>query len=97
MWPTARVGERDMSNAERFSCDANPIGPIANNPDPTAVKLTIEFERFTNPVVFPNDIPTHVVKTRYVSSCKLLIFIQLLYIGVYLPVATKEVSVAFLR
>jgi len=78
MWPTARVSERDMSNTERFSCDINPIGPIANNPDSTAVKLTIEFENFAHPVVFPNDIPTHVDKTRCVGNRKLLILIQIL-------------------
>jgi len=69
MWPTTRAIEKDVENAEKFSCDPNPIGPIANNPDPSAVQLTIEFEQFAHPVIFPNDIPAHVVNERYISNC----------------------------
>ena len=69
MWPTSRFNEKDIGNAERFSCDPNPIGPVANNSDSDAVKLTIEFEHFVHPVVFPNDVPTHVAKTRCISNC----------------------------
>ncbi|XP_065917806.1 phosphatidylinositol 4,5-bisphosphate 3-kinase catalytic subunit gamma isoform-like isoform X3 [Dysidea avara] len=68
MWPTSRFNEKDIGNAERFSCDPNPIGPVANNSDSDAVKLTIEFEHFVHPVVFPNDVPTHVAKTRTSST-----------------------------
>ena len=78
MWPTARANEKDTDNAETFSCDPNPVGPIANNPDPTAVQLTMEFEHFAHPVIFPNDVPTHVVKERYVGNCILVVCIKFL-------------------
>jgi len=69
MWPTARFSEKEISG-EKFFCAPNPLGPIADNGDPTAVKLTIEFEHFAHPVVFPNDVPTgvHVVKKRYADN-----------------------------
>lgn len=60
MWPTARAA----ADQDKHSSDPNPIGPIANNPDPSAVQLTMEFEYFAHPVIFPNDVPAHAVKER---------------------------------
>ena len=51
MWPASRT-----NNKEAFHCDPNPIGPIASNPDPNAVQLTLEFESWTHPIIFPNDV-----------------------------------------
>ena len=56
MWPISRTGGKDTEDSETFHCDPNPIGPITNNPDPSAVQLTLEFESWTQPIIFPNDV-----------------------------------------
>lgn len=60
MWPTTRTSGKDfekLSEGEKFFYNPSTIGPTANNPDPGAVKLTLEFESWAHPIVFPNDIP----------------------------------------
>ena len=56
MWPASRTSGKDTEDPEIFHCDPNPIGPTANNPDPNAVQLTIEYESWTHPIIFPNDV-----------------------------------------
>ena len=60
MWPTVRTSGKEydkLSEGERFFYNPSPIGPTANNPDPSAVQLIIEFESWAHPIIFPNDIP----------------------------------------
>ena len=54
LWPTFRTNGKDTEDPEMFHCD--PIGPVANNPDASAVQLTLEFESWTHPIIFPNDV-----------------------------------------
>jgi len=56
MWPVPRTSGKDPEDPKIFYCDPNPIGPIANNPDSSAVQLTLEFESWDHPVIFPNDV-----------------------------------------
>lgn len=56
MWSVSKTGGKDAENPKVFYCDPNSIGPIANNPDPSAVQLTLEFESWSHPIIFPNDV-----------------------------------------
>lgn len=53
MWPASKASGKDTEDAYY---NPNPVGPIANNPDPSAVQLTLEFESWKHPIIFPNDI-----------------------------------------
>lgn len=60
MWPTTRTSGKEfekLSEGEKFFYNPSAIGPTANNPDPGAIKLTLEFESWAHPIVFPNAIP----------------------------------------
>lgn len=56
MWPVSKTSGKDLEDPEMFCCNPNPIGPIANNPDSSAVQLTLEFESWKHPIIFPNDV-----------------------------------------
>ena len=56
MWTASKTIGKDTEDVDMFHCDPNPIGPIANNPDPNAVQLTLEFEIWNQPIIFPNDV-----------------------------------------
>lgn len=56
MWPASRAIGKDTEDPDMFFCDPNPISPIANNPDHSAVQLTLEFESWQHPIIFPNDV-----------------------------------------
>ncbi|XP_065912685.1 phosphatidylinositol 4,5-bisphosphate 3-kinase catalytic subunit gamma isoform-like isoform X2 [Dysidea avara] len=51
MWPMN--GENSPENLTN--------GPIANNPDTSAVLLTIEFENFARPIIFPSGTPSEIL------------------------------------
>ena len=51
MWPMN--GENSPENLTN--------GPIANNPDISAVLLTIEFENFACPIIFPSGTPSEIL------------------------------------
>ena len=60
MWPTIKTSGQDFEKlleGEKFFYNPSSIGPTANNPDPNAVKLTLEFESWAHPIIFPNDVP----------------------------------------
>lgn len=60
MWPTERT--RNRCNEKLWEDgnvvhDLNPVGPIMNNPDPSAVQLSIKLESIALPIFFPNYVP----------------------------------------